>query len=115
MATTIFEALSCEQPCGIKSKNESLKVIYMLVKLHMNEIEEARECGYSWTQIENVCKKLWKSNTKGSKIIWRKNGDLVRSCYKAVKDGRIPQYVSAPINNGTKSPSKKYSIEVTEA
>ena len=117
MAISIVEALSEESPRGIKVQNESLEVIYVLVKLHMEEIEEAREHGYSWTQIENVCKKLWKSNAKCSKIIWRKHNDLVRSCYQAIKKGHTPKKILGDDVRelSIKARRKKYNIEVTES
>ena len=114
MAQTILEALSTEQPNGIMARNESLDIAYTLVKLHMDEIEEARKHGYSWKQIEMVCKKLWKTNAKNSKIIWPKNNSLIRKCCEAIKEGRKPQYLLTP-KKSMKTPTKKYNIEVTEA
>lgn len=115
MATTILEALIEEAPRGLAVKNESLDIVYALVNLHMDEIEEARQHGYSWIQIENACKELWKTNPKSSKIIWPKTKILVMRCYKAIKKGRKPQYILRPREASKKSASKKYSIEVTEA
>lgn len=115
MAKTILEALIEEQPKGFSARNESLDIAYALVNLHMDEIEEARQHGYSWMQIEDACKELWKTNPKSSKIIWSKTKMLIMRCYQAIKKGRKPHYVLAPTNMNTKNASKKYNIEVTEA
>ena len=115
MATTILEALIEEEPRGIAARNESLDVVYALVNLHMDEIEEARKHGYSWIQIEEVCKELWKTNPKSSKIIWSKSNILIMRCYQAIKKGRKPHCILGRPGASKKTTSKKYNIEVTEA
>ncbi len=116
MAKTILEALIEEQPNGLTARSESLNIVHALVKLHMDEIEEAREHGYSWTQIETACKELWKLDSKGSKIIWPKDNDLIRRCYQAIKEGRKLRKLGLKSREVHKEKNaKKYSIEVTEA
>ncbi len=114
MATTILEALIEEQPKGTTARNESLDIVCALVNLHMDEIEEARQHGYSWPQIEKVCKEMWKTNPKSSKIIWNKYETLIMKCYQALKKGRKPRYAMCPHKATKKSASKKYTLEVTE-
>ena len=115
MATTILEALKGKQPKGLAARNESLDIVCTLVNLHMDEIEEAREHGYSWRQIEEVCKKQWETNAKCTKIIWSESHSLIMRCFQALKEGRKLQCSFKPKKNNIKTPSKKYSIEVTEA
>ena len=105
MATTILEALIEEEPRGIAARNESLDVVYALVNLHMDEIEEAREHGYSWRQIEEVCKKQWETNAKCTKIIWSESHSLIMRCYQALKEGRKLQCSFMPKKNNTKTRS----------
>ena len=108
MAVTILEALSAEKPSGIHAKNKSLGAVFELIRHHMAEIEEARSRGYSWKQIDGVCRELWKSDTKCSQIVWWKSSNLIRDCYSAVKTG-LPLHGKRDCKK-----SVKYSVEVTE-
>ena len=115
MATTILEALKGKQPKGLAARNESLDIVCTLVNLHMDEIEEAREHGYSWRQIEEVCKKQWETNAKCTKIIWSESHSLIMRCFQALKEGRKPHHILGRPEASKKTTSKKYNIEVTEA
>ncbi|MBQ3347464.1 MAG: hypothetical protein IJG39_10290 [Synergistaceae bacterium] len=108
MAVTILEALSTEVPNGNPVKNRSLEAVFALIRHHMGEIEEARARGYSWKQIDAVCRDLWKADAKCSQIVWWETGNLVRDCYRAIKTGSLL--------HGKKASKKsvKYSVEVTE-
>ncbi len=108
MALTILEALSTEKPNGNPVRNKSLEVVFALIRHHLEEIEEARTRGYSWKQIDGVCRELWKADAKSSQITWWKTGHLIRDCYRALKTGTLLH---------TKRPDRKsvkYSVEVTE-
>ena len=90
MGKAILERLLERTPNGRKLhvKNESLGVMYKLVREHSAEIEEAFARGYSWRQIDEACRECWQENGhEASGITWWKNGDLVRVCYHAVKHG----------------------------
>ena len=90
MSKTILESLAGKKPCSsrIYVKNASLSVIYDLVRTHMAEIEEAIARGYSWKQIDEACRESWQiANNKAAGIVWWRSGDMIQSCYKAVKHG----------------------------
>ncbi len=109
MAVTILERLRDVKPNGKKFhvKNESLQVIYDLIRKHMAEIEEAIERGYSWKQIDDACRESWQEYGKAaSSIVWWKDGHLVESCYRAVKK-------NASVGKGTKAKKAPLSLEVT--
>ena len=108
MAVTILEALSAEKPNGSHAKNKSLEVVFALIRHHMGEIEEARSRGYSWKQIDAVCRELWKADAKCSQIVWWETGHLIRDCYSAVKTG------TSLHDKKSSKKSVKYSVEVTE-
>ena len=108
MAITILERLQDVKPNGRKFhvKNESLQVIYDLVRKHMAEIEEAQSRGYSWKQIDDACRESWQEDGKAaSGIVWWKDGHLIESCYRAIKNGS-----SAGHSTKKKAP---LSLEVT--
>lgn len=105
MAVTILERLQGVKPNGGKFwvKNESLQVMYDLVRKHMAEIDEARSRGYSWTQIDEACREAWQEYGKSaSEIVWWKDGHLVESCYRAVKKnttaGKSAKTKTAPLS-----------------
>ncbi len=105
MAVTILERLQDVKPNGSKLwvKNESLQVIYDLVRKHMAEIEEARSRGYSWKQIDAACRESWQEYGKvASSIVWWKDGHLVENCYRAVKKnttaGKSARTKTAPLS-----------------
>ncbi|MBQ3347100.1 MAG: hypothetical protein IJG39_08410 [Synergistaceae bacterium] len=108
MAVTILEALSSETPAGNPVKNKSLEAVFSLIRHHLGEIEETRSRGYSWKQIDAVCRELWKADAKCSQIVWWNTGNLVRDCYRAIKTGSLL--------HGKKASKKslKYSVELTE-
>lgn len=115
MAVTILEALSTEKPCGnrVHAQNETLRAIYGLIEHHMAEIDEARDRGYSWRQIDEVCRKLWENEESCKGLVWWRGKDLIASCYRAVKKGKVPTRPNTSIRK--KLPAvKKYSIAVTE-
>lgn len=114
MATTILEALVKEKPNGSHVKNESLRIVYLLVKQHIVEIEEARELGYSWMQIEEACRELWKGEEKASRIVWWKTKSLVGSCYHAIRKGILPKDGLKSMQKKASSPNKKYSVVIAE-
>ena len=87
MAVTILERLHDVTPCGFRTKNASLQVIYDLVRKHQGEIEEAIARGYSWKQIDEACRQTWQTDGKIANIVWWKDGHLVQSCYYAMKKG----------------------------
>ena len=109
MAVTILEALSTEKPSGSHVKNKSLKAVFALIQHHMAEIEEARSRGYSWKQIDGVCRELWKADAKCSQIIWWKDGHMIESCYHAVRTG-------SSVHGKRKAEQEplKFSVEVTK-
>ncbi len=107
MGLTILEALQGKAPQGenFVVKNESLKVIYDLCRKHMAEIEEARNRGYSWAQIDDACRESWQEqNSVAAGIVWWKTKNFIESCYKAVKNGTTAR---------TKKKTKPLSLEVT--
>ena len=88
MGLTILESLQDKKPCGrrFRVKNESLKVIYDLVRKHMAEIEEAISRGYSWKQIDAACRESWQEQSDKAKgIYWWESAHLIADCYHAVK------------------------------
>ena len=90
MGLMILEVLQGKEPNGKNSftKNESLKVIYDLCRKHQGEIEEARERGYSWTQIDDACREAWQEQSNLAEgIVWWKGRHFIESCYKVVKNG----------------------------
>lgn len=106
MAVTILERLQGLPPRGCSAKNPRLKVIYDLIRRHMAEIEEARSRGYSWGQIDEACRQSWQEDGKAaSGIVWWKDGHLIESCYRAIKNGS-----SAGHSTKKKAP---LSLEVT--
>ena len=109
MAVTILEALSAEKPCGSHVKNRSLEVVFGLIRHHMAEIEEARSRGYSWKQIDAVCRELWKADAKCSQIIWWKDGHMIESCYHAVRTGNSVRGKRKAVQEPL-----KFSVEVTK-
>ena len=114
MAITILEALASEKPCGSKIRilNETLRPIYRLIQKHMAEIEEAQSRGYSWRQINEVCRKLWHDDPEVKKIVWWKNPDMIEQCYYKVKKGKIPSRINPAALK--RASIRKYSVEVTE-
>lgn len=114
MAMTILERLASEKPRGRKIcvLNETLKPIYRLIHHHMAEIEEAQSRGYSWRQINEVCRELWQDNPEAKKIIWWKKPMMIAECYHRIKKGQTPSRIN-PIAR-KKTTAKKYSIAVTE-
>ncbi len=115
MAMTILEALAGEKPCGSKLHilNETLKPIYRLIQHHIGEIEEAQSRGYSWKQINEVCRKLWHDDPEAKKIVWWKNPDMIEQCYYKVKKGKIPSRLNPAARK--RITTQKYTVEVTEA
>lgn len=115
MAVTILEALSTEKPCGNKIyvQNATLRAIYGLIEHHMAEIDEARNRGYSWKQIDTVCRELWKNEEECKGLVWWKSKDLIASCYRAIKKGKVPTQKSYAISK-KRTAVKKYSVAVTE-
>ena len=88
MGLTILESLSDKTPCGFHAQNRSLDVMYELIRSHEAEIEEARERGYSWKQIDEACRESWQEHSdKAAGITWWKGGLMIESCYRAVKHG----------------------------
>ena len=83
MGVTILEKLSEEQP---SSRNASLEVVRELVRRHYSEIEEARARGYTWKQIDAVCRELWQSEGAYYVRWWRSVG-MIESCFNEVKNG----------------------------
>ena len=109
MAITILERLQEVEPRGKKmfSQNASLKVIYDLVRKHMAEIEEARDRGYSWPQVDKACRESWqKYGDVAADIVWWKTPTLIADCYRAVKRGTTTR------NKPTKK-AKPLSLKVT--
>ena len=114
MAMTILERLASEKPCGSKIHvlNETLKPIDRLIQRHMAEIEEAQSRGYSWKQINEVCRELWQDDSEAKKIVWWRSPMMIAECYYRVKNGKTPSRIN-PIAR-KKTTAKKYSIAVTE-
>ena len=109
MGLTILERLKDEEPRGksLVIKNPTLNAIYDLCRKHQAEIEEARERGYSWTQIDAVCREVWEKNgTLPKNITWWRSDTMVESCYRAVKKGTTA-------NASPKKREKPLSLEVT--
>lgn len=111
-AMMILDRLSEEQPRGAKywCQNKSLQPMYRFVKRHMTEIEEAREHGYSWAQIEEVCRELWESSKDAKKIVWWKKTHLIENCYYALKKGMTTTHNRAKNKSKT---TREYRIQVT--
>ncbi len=104
MAITILEQLQLEVPHGKRSKNGSLGVIYDLVRKHQAEIEEARDRGYSWKQIDMACYEAWKSSGKlPTDFVWWRSKLMIADCYRAMKNG----------TTAGKGKKKPLSLEVT--
>ena len=115
MGLTILEALHGKEPRSNRfaAKNESLKVMYDLVRKHMAEIEEARNRGYSWTQIDDACRESWQEqNSFAVSIVWWKSNHFIESLYRAIKNGTT---VGAPnpTNKSAKRKTKPLSLKVT--
>lgn len=108
MAITILELLQDQTPCGnkIKIRNESLKAIYSLITRHMAEIEEARERGYSWKQIDEACREAWQDSGDSAKGIFWWSGGLIESCYRTLKR-------HSALKQKEKGKKKPLSLEVT--
>ena len=88
MGVTILENLAGQKPSGRHAKNQSLAVMYELVRSHRGEIEEAIERGYSWKQIDDACRVSWQEQSdKAAGVVWWANKCLVQACYKAIKHG----------------------------
>ncbi|MBR0168814.1 MAG: hypothetical protein IJQ08_09095 [Synergistaceae bacterium] len=114
MAITILEALANEKPSGSKIRvlNETLRPIYRLIQKHMAEIEEAQSRGYSWRQINEVCRRLWQDDPEAKKIVWWKDPHMVAQCYYKVKHEKMPIHdTPAALKRAS---IRKYSVEVTE-
>ncbi len=109
MGLTILEALQDKIPNGAINRDSTLKSVYDLCRRHMAEIEEARDRGYSWVQIEEACREAWEKNGTLSKAIkWWRTGHMVESCYRAVKYG-----TKAGEANPAKKKEKPLSLDVT--
>ncbi len=109
MGMTILEALQGKFPTGGRKRNVSLRSVYDLIRRHQVEIEEARNRGYSWIQIEDACREAWEVNGVLPKAIkWWRTGHMVESCYRAVKHGTK---AGEPIH--TKKKVKPLSLKVT--
>ena len=108
MALTILECLHGVEPKGVRKKNMSLNIVHNLVKKHLAEIEEARERGYSWRQIEAACRSSWEGGGKlTSEVIWWKTNATVEGVYRELKS-------NAPLHGKVKKEVKKpLSLEVT--
>ena len=102
MGVTILERLHEVKPNGraLFAKNESLRVVYDLVRKHMGEIEEARSRGYSWRQIDGACRETWQADGKLANIVWWKLSLMVEDCYRAVKNGTtvVKKHKTAPLS-----------------
>ena len=113
MSLTILEALQGKFPNGALNRNSTLKCVYDLCRKHMAEIEEARNRGYSWTQIDVACREAWEQNGVLSKAIkWWRTGHMVESCYRAVKNGTTVNE-SLSKTNPTKKKTKPLTLNVT--
>ena len=109
MGLTILEALQDKRPRGksVLIKNPTLRAVYDLIRKHMAEIEEARERGYSWTQIDKACREAWEQNGKlPQEITWWRCDTMVETCYRAVQNGTTHK-------GKTKSKEKPLSLKVT--
>lgn len=114
MAMTILERLASEKPCGSKNRvlNETLKPIYHLVQRHMAEIEEAQSRGYSWAQINEVCRELWHDDPEAKKIVWWRKPMMIAQCYHRVKSGNTPSRSNPAARK--RETAKNYHIALTE-
>ena len=86
MGLTILEALHDKTLQGKHKRNETLRLVYNLVRKHMAEIDEARSRGYSWKQINDACREAWEESEKlPENLIWWKSKMMIADCYRAVK------------------------------
>lgn len=53
---TLLEHLSKEVPLHRRNMSDNLR---SLIKSHFNEITQAREIGYSWSQILHSMREIW--------------------------------------------------------
>ena len=115
MGLTILEVLQGEESRSKRfaAKNESLKVMYDLVLKHQVEIEEARNRGYSWTQIDNACRVSWQEQDNFAvSIAWWKSRHFIESLYRAIKNGTTVGEPN-PANKPAKKKAKPLSLKVT--
>ena len=86
MKKSVLGELDGVMPYFGRTRNVSLEVLYLLVKEHMEELEEARELGYSWRQINTACFRAWSEDDgPASGIWWWSDGLLIKHCYHHVK------------------------------
>ena len=114
MGLTILEALQDKFPNGAMKRNVTLKCVYDLIKKHQAEIEEARDRGYSWKQIDVACREAWEKNgTLPKNITWWRTATMVESCYRAVKNGTTAgeAYPAKKLTKKEKPLSLKVTVE----
>jgi hypothetical protein len=60
--------------------------MYKFVREHLSEIEAAYEEGYSWEQIDEACREVWKSDSKRSPLLsWWTKSNLTEYSYREGK------------------------------
>ena len=96
MKNCVLRELEGVIPYFGRSRNMSLEVIYLLVREHMGEIEEARASGYSWRQIDRACFRAWSENDgPASSILWWNDGLMIKQCYYHEKKSSAARSVEA--------------------